>query len=352
MLTLETAVAGVLLVALTIYTLLGGADFGGGVWDLFALGPRAQQQRDLIAHAIGPIWEANHVWLIVVIVVLFTAFPSAFSVIMTALFVPLMLMLLGIMLRGAMFAFRSYAPPAHQARWGAIFAIASVITPIMLGISAGTLATGRITVEDGIVTSSPFGVWMSPLPLAVGILTLALFAYLAAVYLTIEAEDPHIRDDFRKRALITAVVLEAVEIVTFLLLGSEAPRILEGLSKSVWAGPMHAAGVVASVGAIWALWTRRFYLARLFAMLQVVIILWGWGAAQYPYFIEPSITVQEAAAPVITLRIALTALGIGSLFLLPAIYYLFRIFKGGRTMSPFGGGIKDLMTQAAAAPND
>ena len=129
-------VAGVVMVAMVAYIVTGGADFGGGVWDLFAGGPTAARQRDVIAHALGPIWEANHVWLVLVVVLLFVCFPLAFAAIATALHVPLALMLVGIVLRGSAFTFRTYdRDDAHSRRlWGRTFAIASVITPVMLGV--------------------------------------------------------------------------------------------------------------------------------------------------------------------------------------------------------------------------
>ena len=330
MLSLEVIVAGLMLVALVFYALLAGADFGGGVWDLLARGPRAADQRALIADAIGPIWEANHVWLILVVVIMFTAFPSAFAAIMTALHIPLTVMLIGIVLRGAAFTFRTYDAQHDrvQRRWGRIFAIASVVTPIMLGICVGALASGRITVENEIVTSGFFAAWLAPFPWAVGGFALALFAFLAAVYLTVEARDPALQNDFRRRALLAAVAVGVLALLVFLLAGTGAPRIRAGLSASVWAWPLQIATGCAAVGAIWALWTRRFYLARALAAAQVALILLGWGAAQYPYLVEPNITIQDAAAPQITLRLLLIALAVGALLLFPSIYFLFRIFKG------------------------
>ena len=327
---LEIIAAGLMLVALTFYALLAGADFGGGVWDLLARGSRAADQRALIADAIGPIWEANHVWLILVVVIMFTAFPPAFAVIMTALHIPLTIMLVGIVLRGAAFTFRTYDAQHDrvQRRWGQIFAIASVVTPIMLGICVGAIASGRITVENETVTSGFFAAWLAPFPWAVGGFALALFAFLAAVYLTVEARDPALQDDFRQRALLAAVAVGVLALLVFLLSGTGAPRIRAGLSASPWAWPLQIATGGVAVGAIWALWTRRFYLARALAAAQVSLILAGWGAAQYPYLIEPNITIQDAAAPQITLRLLLIALAAGALVLFPSIYFLFRIFKG------------------------
>ncbi len=329
---LELSVAGVLLGALTFYALLAGADFGAGVWDLWAAGPRKKEQRTLIAEAIGPIWEANHVWLILAVVVLFNAFPTAFAAISTALFIPLTVMLIGIVLRGAAFVFRSYGLAADEAQhwWGRLFAIASIITPLMLGICVGAISTGVIRVQNGIVVTDFISSWFRPFPLAVGGLTLALFAFLAAVYLTVEVQDPALRDDFRVRALAMAIAVGAAAFAVLGLAQANAPRIWAGLITSPWAWPLQIGTGLVAVGAIVALWLRRFYLARALAAAQVVLVLWGWGAAQFPNLITPDITILNAAAPAKTLELLLTFLGLGALLLFPSFYYLYRLFKGER----------------------
>jgi len=332
---LELVLGGALLVALTFYALLGGADFGAGVWDLLAFGPRRQAQRALIANAIGPIWEANHVWLILVIVILFNAFPPAFAALSTALYLPLTLMLMGIVLRGAAFIFRSYAAPTDDVRrwWGRIFASASIVTPIMLGVCIGAISTGRIRVENGIVTSDFVAPWFALFPLSVGGLALVIFAFLAAVYLTVEADEPAVRDDFRLRALLAAVAVGVAALGVFLLSVEGAPRIRAGLIDSPWAWPLQIVTAVCALGALGSLWVRRFYLARAFAAAQVVLILWGWGAAQFPYLIPPDITLQNAAAPAVTLRLLLIFLMAGAVILFPSFYLLFHIFKGERAFA-------------------
>src|ERR1044072_2889132 len=198
---LEVILAGSMVVSLTFYALMGGADYGGGMWDLLASGPRAQAQRELISEAIGPIWEANHVWLILVVVLLFSCFPPAFSAIATALHIPITLMLIGIVLRGSAFTFRTYDSRRDnvQRRWGRLFASASLITPILLGVTLGAIASGPIQVGEGRDISMFINSWLAPFPFAVGGFALALFAFLAAVYLTLETEDAELREDFRKR---------------------------------------------------------------------------------------------------------------------------------------------------------
>jgi cytochrome d ubiquinol oxidase subunit II len=333
---LEIAVGAVLLVSLVLYALLGGADYGGGVWDLLASGPRAAAQRALIAKSLAPIWEANHVWLILAIVVLFTAFPPAFAAIATALHVPLTLVLIGIVLRGSAFTFRAYDvhDDAVQGRWGRIFAVSSLVTPLLLGTTLGAIASGRVPqplahpIGEG-VAALYFRPWLAPFPLAVGALALALFAYLAAVYLTLETEQRDLREDFRRRALIAHGVVAVLALAVYALASEGAPAIRTGLGRSPWGGPVLALTAGAAVAALTALWKRRFRLARIAAAAQVALVVSGWGLAQYPYLLEPHLTLRQAAAPPATLRALLLTLGAGSLILVPSFLYLFRVFKGG-----------------------
>lgn len=326
---LETIIAGVMVASLVLYALLGGADYGGGVWDLFAFGRRARDQRELIAHAIGPVWEANHVWLILVIVILFTAFPPAFAVIATALHIPITLLLIGIVLRGTAFTFRTYDVQRDevQRRWSLIFSIASIITPILLGTILGAIASGDIRVENGVVTSGFLRPWLAPFPLAVGFFALALFAFLAAVYLTVEAEERELQEDFRLRALLAGVAVGLLALIVFVLAGTGAPTVRAGISRSSWALALHILTAIFALGAFYALWTRRYRAARVCTAGQVTVILLGWAFAQFPYIVEPDISISSAAAPQITLRLLLGALIAGALLLFPSYFYLFRIFK-------------------------
>jgi cytochrome d ubiquinol oxidase subunit II len=331
--TAAVLIAGIVMVALNAYVLLAGADFGGGVWDFFARGARRQEQRDLISHALAPIWEANHVWLILVIVLLFTCFPAAFSTIAILLHIPLTLMLLGIVLRGSAFIFRSYGSEldATQQRWGRVFAIASIVTPVLLGICVGAVATGAV----GSTSLSPSGSfvehfimpWLTPFGVGVGLLALALFSFLAAVYLTVEAEGTELQEDFRTRALWSAGAVFVIAFGVLALSWTEAPMVRQMLMAGPWALPLHIVTGVAAVAAIAALWTRHFRFARVAAAAQVTFILWGWAAAQYPYVLPPTLTIDAAAAPSRTLILVLWALALGACVLLPSLYYLFRIFK-------------------------
>ena len=326
---LETIIAGVMVASLVLYALLGGADYGGGVWDLFAFGRRARAQRALIAEAISPVWEANHVWLILVIVILFTAFPPAFAAIATALHIPITLLLIGIVLRGTAFTFRTYDVQRDevQRRWSLVFSIASIITPILLGTTLGAIASGTIRVENASVTTGFFNSWLAPFPFAVGVFALALFAFLAAVYLTLETRDRELQEDFRARALIAGVVVGLLALTVFILAKTGAPTVRAGISRSWWALGLHFLTAVFAISAFVGLWTRRYRLARVCAAAKVTLILLGWAFAQYPHLVEPDITITSAAAPRITLQLLLGALAAGAILLFPSYYYLFRIFK-------------------------
>ncbi len=328
--TLPNAVALCALLAISAYAILAGADFGGGMWDLFARGPRARAQRELIAHAIGPIWEANHVWLILVVVLLFSCFPPAFSALMISLNVPISLMLVGIVLRGSAFAFRSHDTrgDAVQQRWGRLFAITSLITPLLLGVCVGTVASGALHAPTGSETAWEiyFMPWLAPFPLACGVFALVLFALLAAVYLTVEAEDESLREDFRRFALQAATATFITAFGALLVARGEAPRLHDALTARPSALLFFAATGVAAVVTIWALWTRRYRLARISAPAQVCCILWGWAAAQFPALIPGWLSVEGAAAPTVTLQLTLIGLAGGMLLLAPSLWYLFHIF--------------------------
>jgi cytochrome d ubiquinol oxidase subunit II len=319
----------VTLAAVIFYALLGGADFGGGIWDLFATGPRAKEQRALIERAIGPIWEANHVWLILAIVVLFTGFPRAFAAMSIALFIPLVVLLIGIVLRGAAFTFRLYdgRDPVQRA-WGVVFSMSSVLAPLALGTVVGALASGRLRFDGGIPAGG-YMAWAAPFPLAIGVFAAALFAYIAATYLAVEAEGA-LRDDFRLRGIVAGIAVFLAAAAALALAYADAPLIFAALTGRGWALPLHAATGIAAIVAFYGLWTRRARLARAAAVFQAVLIILGWGAAQYPYLIVPNYTLADSGAPLRTQHLLLWALGAGGLLLFPCLYLLFRVFKGER----------------------
>ena len=325
----ESLMAGVLGLALVLYVLTGGADFGAGVWDLLARGPRQVAQRRAIALTIGPIWEANHVWLILAIVVTFVAFPTAFAAISIALHIPLVILLVGIVLRGTAFVFRAYdsRDADVQRRWSAVFDLGSTMSPILLGVVVGAIASGRIRVVDGQVQGGFFDAWLAPFPWAVGVLTLAIFAYLAAVYLCVATwEQPELQEDFRARGLAAAVVVFVVAWVAFFLSRTGAPRVWSGLWESDHAIPLQVAVAVVGLGTVAALWRRRYQLARALVIVQVVLVVMGWGLAQYPFVVPPDITIADAAPPMVLWNM-LTIGAIGSLPALAAYGWLMRVFR-------------------------
>jgi cytochrome d ubiquinol oxidase subunit II len=331
--TLADWLAGVIFVALNAYAVLGGADFGGGVWDLLALGPRKERQRELIAEAIGPVWEANHVWLILAIVLLFTCFPPAFARLGTQLHIPLSLVLIGIVLRGSAFTFWRYgggsAGDAEGRRWGEVFAVASLITPLLLGTTAGAIASGALAAGakgDGFYATY-VAPWLNPFALSVGLFAVVAFAFLAAVYLTLEARERELQEDFRRRALGSGVALFVAAVLALVLSLDGAPLVRDGLIFAAWAVPLHLLTAAAAITAFAALRARRWRVARAAAAMQVSLILWGWALSQYPYILPPDLSIASAAAPTATLRLVLGAVGLGAVVLLPSLYYLFRVFK-------------------------
>jgi cytochrome bd ubiquinol oxidase subunit II len=326
---LETTIAGIMLISLILYGVMGGADYGGGMWDLLASGVRAQRQRHAIAEAIAPIWEANHVWLILVVVLLFSAFPRGFSAIMIALHIPITAMLIGIVLRGSAFAFRKYdsTDDAVQRRWSTVFGVASFFTPFFQGLTMGALATGDIHLVGDHVTTGFFAGWLTPFAFACGLFALALFGFLAATYMTIDTRsEPDLQQDFRLRAIWAQIASVLLAVLVFITSRDGAPLMYRGLTNW-WAPLLLGWTALSALTALLALWFRSFNLARVAAVAQVTIILIGWALAQFPHLVTPNVTIQNAAAPESTLKLLLLALGAGVVVLVPSLLYLLQIFK-------------------------
>jgi cytochrome bd ubiquinol oxidase subunit II len=324
-------------IGVTAYALLGGADFGGGFWDLLAGGARrGARQRALIEHSIGPVWEANHVWLIFAIVVLWTAFPQAFASIASTLYIPLTAAAFGIILRGSGFAFRKTVEEVALKRlFGGAFAVSSVITPFFLGTVAGAVASSRV--PPGNARGDVIGSWMNPTSLLGGVLAVGVCAYLAAVYLTadaVRAGAPDLAEGFRRRGLVSGVVVGAVALAGIAILKADAPSLFDGLTGRGLPLVMASAGFGAV--SLYLLWRRRFRLVRVTAALAVVAVIWGWGAGQYPYLLEPSLTIEEAAAGRATLEAVLISLSVGALFLVPSLVWLFVLIQRGGTGADAG----------------
>ncbi|MEC9373731.1 MAG: cytochrome d ubiquinol oxidase subunit II [Planctomycetota bacterium] len=328
----EVITAWVMLIALLAYTLLGGADFGGGVWDLFASGRTKERQRETVSDAIGPIWEANHVWLIVVVVLMFAGFPRAFSAMMTALHVPVTLMLIGIVLRGSAFAFRAYDPSAKsRGRWGRVFSVSSLVTPLLLGVSLAGIVAGNLEWNDeGAYVSGFIMAWLTPFHWAVGVFTLVIFAYLAAVYLCVATRgDRELNDAFRGRAIAAGIALAPAALATYLTAPESASHFVDRFAGSWWTWPLQIGTGLMAAGGLVALFTRRFRIARVLVAGQVTFIVLGFGAAQYPMLVAPGFTIENSSANSQIHVLLLGALGAGSLVLLPSLALLYRVFKGG-----------------------
>lgn len=327
--------AGLALIGLMLYAVFGGADFGGGVWDLLASGPRRQAQRDVIAHAMGPVWEANHVWLIFVIVVLFTCFPYGYSVLGIALFMPFHLALLGIMLRGASFVFRGYGrkeagstgtpPDAHAPAWGRVFGIASVISPFLLGLAFGVVTEGGVRVAESGEVTMAFLPWLSPYAVGCGLLALSTCAYLAAVYLTVETEGA-LREDFRRRAILAGTATAGLAALVLVFAWYEARWFFRQL-VSVRSSLVLVAGLGCFAASAWAVFGRRYWLSRIFAAGEIALLLLGWGLAQQPYLVYPDVTLNQAAAPAPTIAFMLLTVPFGAAVLVPSLWLLLKVFK-------------------------
>lgn len=331
--TLADVAAGAMLLSLVAYCVLAGADFGGGVWDLLATGSRAEEQKQLVDDAIAPVWEANHVWLILIVVLLFSCFPSAFAAASIALHIPLTLMLLGIVLRGSAFVFRRYGRRGPKP-WSRVFAISSAVTPVFLGICLGAVTGRGLQLLGGVPAQGFFGSWLMPFPIAVGVFSLALFAFLAAVYLTVEAPEGPLREDFRWRALFSGVAVGVLALVAALLAGQATGQFRARLMQGSWSWPLQIGTGAAAVGAFAALWLRRYRVARVLAVAQVALIVLGWGLAQRPNLLGTDLTIHGSAAPDDALRPVLVGLLAGSIVLAPSLWWLFRVFK--RASRPAG----------------
>ena len=238
---LTYACAILIWLSLITFAALGGADFGGGIWDLFSLGPEQDDKRRLIVNALGPVWEANNVWLIYLVVGLYTAFPLVAAVLATSLFIPFSLALIGVVLRGASFAFRTHFGNSVMLKeaWGRAFGIASMVTPFLFGTCAAAVASGQILVQNGKSPVALFHLWLTPFALVIGAIALALCATIAPIFLTVEArlaKNERLANTFRTRAFIGGGFLVVLSIAGLVLAPSEAPLLWRGmLDHALWA---------------------------------------------------------------------------------------------------------------------
>lgn len=320
-----------ILAGLAAYTVLAGADFGAGLWGLLAGAGRASPSatRDHARHAMGPVWEANHVWLVFVLVVCWTAYPVAFGSITSTLAVPLFIAAVGIILRGASYALRGQLEDAPGRRpIENLFAVSSILTPFALGTVVGGIASGRVPVGNAagdLVTS-----WLNPTSILVGALAVATGAYLAAVYLAADAHrlgESTLERDFRTRALVAGLCAGALALGGLVVVRQDAPELYHGLTRGGGVA-MVAISVAAGVATLALVWRDRFEAARASAALAVAAIVAGWAFAQRPRFL-PGLTIEQAAASRSTLEAVVTAVAVGAVVLVPSLILLFRLFLRG-----------------------
>lgn len=322
---LEVAVAAALFVGVIAYAVLGGADFGSGFFDLIAgSSRRGAELRTLVDHSIGPVWEANHVWLIYVLVIWWTGFPESFAAAMSTLVLPMLFALLGIVLRGASFAFRKYAETLGQARlFGAIFALSSIITPFFLGAVAGAIASGRVPLEG---TGDRWSSWVNPTSIFGGLIAVGTCAFLAGTFLAADAVrsgPERLVAEIRTRALVVGLVTGVIVFVALVPLAQDAPTLATGLEGR--AAPLVVLAALAGSATLALLWTRHFSLARVTAVLAVASVVSGWGVGQYPWLLVDEVTITDAAGATATLQGLLVAVGLAVVVVVPPLAYLFRL---------------------------
>ncbi len=316
--------AAILWTGATLYALFGGADFGGGAWDLLAGfdEEKGARPRARIQQSLTPVWEANHVWLIFILVVLWTAFPEAFGAIMSTLYVPIALATLGIVLRGSGFAFRkSVRRLEYRRAMGAAFAVSSVLTPFFMGAVVGAIAAGNVPAAgDG----DAFTSWIQPLPLITGALFVFSSAYLAAVFLVADAhrvDDEEMESYFSRRALLAGLVAGAVALLGLIALHGEARYVYDRLI--VEGLPLVIVSILCGFGVLGMLLVRGRRGLRPLAAGAVVAVIWGWGVAQFPYLLPTSLRIDQAAAPGPTLDAVLIVFVVAAILVLPALGLLY-----------------------------
>ncbi len=329
---INALLAAVMVVALVLYVVLGGADYGAGFWDLLSSGHLKEEQRNLIASAIRPIWEANHVWLVLMVVLLFAGFPRAFGAIMIALCVPILLMLLGIVLRGSSFVFRAYSTTNSemQRTCGYVFSASSSFTPIVAGIILASLSDGHLLVAGDESLNGYIFDWLNPFSLCVGLSTLAVCAYLAATYLAVESESRELRDAFRGRAFAAGLVTACFAAGSVVLTEWYARALRAGLLHSGFALCAEISALASLVAGELAIYRDRVRLARVMVAVFAGSVVIGWASAQYPYLARPNATIFNSALSENVVKDILLASAAGAVLLFPSLALLLYIFKDQR----------------------
>ena len=317
------------LLGLTAYAVLGGADFGAGLWQLLSAGSRGRSLREHAHRSMGPVWEANHVWLIFVLVIFWTAYPVAFGSIASTLAVPLFIAAVGIILRGTAYALRSGARSDREAiRIDLAFAMSSILTPFALGTMVGAIASERVPV--GNAAGALWGSWLNPTAIFIGVLAVAAGGYMAAVFLAGDARrigQEELAQAFRRRALAAGALTGALALIGLVVVRADARALFDGLTSGPGVAAL-AASAVAGLATLALLWRSAFEPARYAAATAVAAIVGGWAVAQQPMLL-PGLTVQEAAAGRATLVAILVGVLAGSLILFPSLALLFRMVLRG-----------------------
>ena len=316
-------VAAIMFLAVVLYAVFAGADFGSGVWDLTAGDAlRGGRLRRLIDHAIGPVWEANHVWLVFVLVFLWTGFPDAFASLMRTLAIPFWLAGLGIVLRGAGFAFRKFSPTLRWARVaGVLFAGSSLITPFFLGAIAGGVASGRVPAEG---TGAPWSSWLNPTSILGGVLAVSTCTFLAGVFLPADAAGlgaSDLAERLRRRSLAVGAATGALALVGIVPLAIDAETLFDRLASR--GAPLVAVSALGGAATLVLLYRRQLRAARLGAVIAVGSIVVGWGVAQYPWILVDELGVDDAAAEPVTLWGLVIASGLAAVLVVPPLLYLY-----------------------------
>ena len=368
-----------ILAGMTAYTVLAGADFGAGLWTLLAFGGSAgaRRIRDEARHAMGPVWEANHVWLVFVLVVAWTAYPVAYGSITSTLAAPLLIAAIGIIFRGAAYALRGVADQSRFSEY--LFALSSVLTPFALGTAIGAIAIGRVPV--GNAAGNPVTSWLNPASVLIGALAVAFSGYLAAVYLAADsrrhaggaramagtglaggagtggagtggtgtggtgtgAEDRALADAFRRRALAAGLVSGALALAGLLVMRHSGLNLTHGAALV-----LVCVSAVAGLATMLLCWRYRFELARVTAALAVAAVVVGWAAGQAPRFL-PGLTVVQAAASRSTLVALVIAVACGAVVLIPSLALLFTLYLRGRLYTPEHPAPESTVPVAASA---
>lgn len=327
----------VMLTALTLYALLGGADFGAGVWEFTTALQASDEERQHIYKAIGPVWEANHVWLIFVLVILLNGFPVAFAGLSRALWLPLLLALCGIVFRGASYAFRSHSHGSERELrlWEAVFAVASTATPLFLGAAAGAVASGKLAISaTGTYDADYLSGWLSPLAVFTGFYMIGMCAFLSAVYLFREADhvnDSELKSLWRQRSLSTGIWMGVLSLGGLVMVRLESPSLAAGFLSRGW--PLIIVSLACGIGSLIEVWRGRSTRAVIASSGAVAAVIWGWGISQYPVILPPGITSEIAKAPDNVLWIMVGVIMTGAVLLLPALGYLFVLFKSNPAAS-------------------